>query len=309
MDRWAGNNSLSSLFPKAFKLAFSQSSPVSSQGLWQNNIWRWNPILRRGISMEDKKDISDLLTLIDQIRPTSNKFDSIFWPSNPSLSFTVKSLYGILIKGGLLSPFHNFIWRSPIPLKVKTFLWILNKKKLQTKDNLIKKGWMGDSTCPLCSQTMETHDHLFITCQFTQAVWSSLLPSSSSSLWPQEVTSLINGKEDFLVSQHQKAIWKILFPCTCWCIWSSRNNLIFNNNPSLFPCTCWCIWSSRNNLIFNNNPSFPSSIAANSSRFVLFWTGTSKSKKSQRMYDAAIKAGLSEIAKSSGNEGFEDNFF
>jgi hypothetical protein len=34
---------------------------------------------------------------------------------------------------------HKYLWKLKVPLKIKTFMWFLNRKVLLTKDNLIKR--------------------------------------------------------------------------------------------------------------------------------------------------------------------------
>ncbi|XP_020270647.1 uncharacterized protein LOC109845787 [Asparagus officinalis] len=257
----------------------NDSNPIS------NPQERWKPILRRGISEEDKRDITHLLLHIDQVMPSPIMHDSVQWPFNSTNTFTVKSFYSLLNNGGTVSPLHNFIWYSPVPLKVKIFFWILSKKKLQTKDNLHKKGWGGDPSCPFCNQDIEAHDHLFIPCSFSSAVWSIIFPSSNLSHCPKEVSSMISDKDKFLDNLNQRMLWRVLFPCHCWCIWSSPNNLIFNNT-----------------LIT------PLSIVSNADRFTLFWTGAYSSRKAHCLHRAAVEFGLQDMAKANEGEVLGENF-
>ena len=53
--------------------------------------------------------------------------------------FSVKSLYLHLVKTDLGFP-HKFLWKVKVPAKIKFFLWLLNKKRIITKENFKKKG-------------------------------------------------------------------------------------------------------------------------------------------------------------------------
>jgi zinc-binding in reverse transcriptase len=48
--------------------------------------------------------------------------------------------------------------------KIRIFLWLIRKKKILTKDNLVHRGWMKDTSCVFYG-TYENIDHLFVTCQ------------------------------------------------------------------------------------------------------------------------------------------------
>ena len=60
---------------------------------------------------------------------------------------------------GFLGPILSFV-----PLKVKASLWLLTKNKLHAKDNLVNKGWIGNTMCLLCMHEEETRDHIFYSC-------------------------------------------------------------------------------------------------------------------------------------------------
>jgi zinc-binding in reverse transcriptase len=65
-----------------------------------------------------------------------------------------------------------------IPLKHTLFLWMTLHNKTLTKDNLCKRGWVGDLSCIFCT-TSESVDHLFYHCPFILDFWSKFLTSHS----------------------------------------------------------------------------------------------------------------------------------
>jgi zinc-binding in reverse transcriptase len=75
--------------------------------------------------------------------------------------FSVHSFYEWLSFGGVISVEYDIIWKSNIPFKIKNFMWLVRKKKILTKDNLVKKGWVGDTSCVFCG-AYEDIDHLFV---------------------------------------------------------------------------------------------------------------------------------------------------
>ena len=48
-------------------------------------------------------------------------------------------------------------------------------KKVLTGDKLVKRGFHGPFICRFCLSATETEDHLFLNCDFTQAVWNFVL--------------------------------------------------------------------------------------------------------------------------------------
>jgi hypothetical protein len=71
---------------------------------------------------------------------------------------------------------HQWMEKSHLVLahpahKIKFFIWLLTENKLNTWDNLLRKGWSGPNFFHLCHLDSETAEHIFINCQFTKQVW------------------------------------------------------------------------------------------------------------------------------------------
>jgi hypothetical protein len=74
--------------------------------------------------------------------------------------FSVKSIYEHLTKDDRGSN-HRSIWKTKIPAKIKTFMWLIEQGVILTKDNMVRKNWHGDPTCYFYNSP-ETIDHLFL---------------------------------------------------------------------------------------------------------------------------------------------------
>lgn len=84
--------------------------------------------------------------------------DKIKWMLTKDGVFTVKSLYRKLSVNEIGFP-HKFMWKAKIPYKIKIFLWLVIKNSILTRDNLLKRGWSGNSQCLFCGQP-ESVEHL-----------------------------------------------------------------------------------------------------------------------------------------------------
>lgn len=116
-----------------------------------------------------------------------------------------------------------------IPLKIKVFLWYLQKGVTLTKDNLAKRNWQGSVRCCFCS-SLETIQHLFFDCQFARFVWNTLRftfgiqpPTGFSNMFG----SWLNG----LCLHHRKQIL-LGAAALCWSLWLNRNDMVFNKAKS-----------------------------------------------------------------------------
>jgi hypothetical protein len=77
----------------------------------------------------------------------------------------------LIYAGGEPGDANKRIWKAEIPLKIKVFMWLLNKNAILTKDNMIKKNWQGDQHCKFCDQD-ENINHLFFDCSLARYAWS-----------------------------------------------------------------------------------------------------------------------------------------
>jgi hypothetical protein len=57
-----------------------------------------------------------------------------------------------------------------VPLKIKIFMRFLYRKVILTKDNLIKRNWVGNESCCFCDNK-ESIQHLFFECPLAKIIW------------------------------------------------------------------------------------------------------------------------------------------
>uniref|UniRef100_A0A453QJT6 Reverse transcriptase zinc-binding domain-containing protein n=1 Tax=Aegilops tauschii subsp. strangulata TaxID=200361 RepID=A0A453QJT6_AEGTS len=92
----------------------------------------------------------------------SDEEDSFRWKLTNNGLFTFNSMYLDLINSGPI-PRSLHIWRVKVPLRIKIFMWFVHKQVILTKDNLLRRRWVGSSRCCYCDQD-ETIQHLFLDC-------------------------------------------------------------------------------------------------------------------------------------------------
>jgi hypothetical protein len=101
------------------------------------------------------------LTVVDNVFSYNfeNQDDITLWKWNSKNKFTTKLVYEHLSTVGNTKTFCH-IWKSKLPYKIKIFTWLLEKGAILTKDNMVKRNWLGNPSCIFCDQ-LETIDHLF----------------------------------------------------------------------------------------------------------------------------------------------------
>lgn len=63
------------------------------------------------------------------------------------------------------------LWKHPHWMKIKLFMWLVQQKKIQTWENLLKRGFVGPSKFHLCGLQEETMEHLLNFHPFTSTFW------------------------------------------------------------------------------------------------------------------------------------------
>ena len=118
----------------------------------------------RGARVGDKWDMWSHLCLRLMDVTLTDVPGRFVWSLNQNGMFTVKSMYEDLMDGHTRF-LRTCLWNLKIQLKIKVFMWFLDRKVLLMKDNLAKRKWHGDSHCSFCGNN-ESIDHLFISCPF-----------------------------------------------------------------------------------------------------------------------------------------------
>jgi ribonuclease HI len=168
----------------------------------------------------------------------STTSDSIIWAGGDATGVTtVKNIYTALLQQ---LNFHadlrwfQRLWKWPIPLKIKKFIWLSAKGKTLTWDLLRKRGWEGPGICKLCNRSAEDIHHILIHCHFTRVVWQRLITHFSLNIqWKAASVS-----DCFLLWSKEKTAPVSLAAHACWQLWIERNKAIFEDRaPSILSVT------------------------------------------------------------------------
>ena len=105
--------------------------------------------------------------------------DARSWSLSSSGLFTIKSFF--------LALFHcpnspsvfptKFVWNFQVPFKVKSFVWLVAYKKVNTNDLLQLRRphkALSPDICKLCMRHGESTNHLFLHCSLTLGLWHRL---------------------------------------------------------------------------------------------------------------------------------------
>lgn len=86
--------------------------------------------------------------------------------------FSVKATWNSIRESASVVPWHSLVWfKEGIP--IYCFLtWMVALSRLPTRDRLSAWGINVPLHCVLCSEGLESHQHLFFQCSFVAGLWA-----------------------------------------------------------------------------------------------------------------------------------------
>ena len=163
-DVWSGECPLRIVYPQLYGIFIDRS--VTVREAFESG---WNFSFRRRLQRTDHDQWKALMSEFEKVNITEEE-DIMIWKLEKKGKFSSKSLYRYMIDGGLIDTKMKGVWKARIPQKIKIFLWMAWKDKLQTAEQLVKRNWKGPISCKLCGEK-ESVNHLLFQCPIASVVW------------------------------------------------------------------------------------------------------------------------------------------
>ena len=165
-------------YPILFRVVVDKNIPISSV-LGPTRPFSWNLNFCRNLSDYEIEDLEGLMRSLDELHLSPSVPDARFWPLSSSGLFSVKSFFLALSQFSESSQDFpsKFVWNSQVPFKVKSFVWLVTHKKVNTNDMLqVRRPYkaLSPDICILCIKHGESADHLFLHCSLTIGLWHRL---------------------------------------------------------------------------------------------------------------------------------------
>lgn len=156
---------------------------------------------------------------------TIRSSDRISWDNTGSNPVSISVIWHSLRPRAAPPSWIKLIWHKFAVPKYSINLWLILKQRLLTKDRMIRFHMNVDAACELCNSHPESHEHLFSTCAYTQAIINNFhlrLDVSWSSL--QSGNILVDGGQST-----SKNVAFLFVAVTYHAIWMERNHRIFRS--------------------------------------------------------------------------------
>ena len=162
--------------------------------------------------------------------------DTLVWRAEKSGCYSVKLGYKLLCNfpffdsnrpqgSDSMKCLWKSIWKMKVPGKIKHFLWRACTNSLPTKENLMKRKIIQDSSCPRCSNCSESVEHALWNYACIKALWDL------DFYWVDRCSSVVESFLDVLQKVRTKPALLPLFATTAWTIWYQRNKARLLDQP------------------------------------------------------------------------------
>ncbi|RVW93866.1 Transposon TX1 uncharacterized 149 kDa protein [Vitis vinifera] len=234
-DLWRGDQSLGTQYPRLFRVVVDKNISISSV-LGPSRPFLWNLNFRRNLSDSEIEDLEGLMRSLDDLYLSPSVPDARLWPLSSSGLFSVKSFFLALSQSsGSSQNFPSkFVWNSQVPFKVKSFVWLVAHKKVNTNDMLqVRRPYkaLSPDICILCMKHGESADHLFLHCSLTIGLWHRLFQLAKLD-WvsPRSIYDMMSIKfKGFGNSKRGIVLWQAASIALIRVVWWERNARIFED--------------------------------------------------------------------------------
>lgn len=217
-DNWTGRADLKSLFPRIFALVVVKQGPFSQFGHWEGGWWRWDVQLRRRPLDCELEVWEEFLNILESSFLDEYGQDKLIWSPSPIGHYSCKSFRVLLQDQVPATPIWKALWCIPVPLKLRTFMWLLLKYRLPFRERLARIHLIPSSQniCTLCDNSEETFFYFFLHCNSISALWykvagmwnvSLAYPESFLSFFPYVVLHM-----SFRLKYYLKWLGMVAFP-------------------------------------------------------------------------------------------------
>lgn len=126
---WLQETSLALAYPNLFSIV--QNDKLTVFQALDNNCAKL--VFRRRLVGIYLLEWNQLKEKLDNFHLDPSECDILLWRWSAKNTFSVHSLYTWLEFGGVKNLDFQSIWHSNIPLKIKIFLWLIQKNRIQTR--------------------------------------------------------------------------------------------------------------------------------------------------------------------------------
>jgi hypothetical protein len=227
LDVWVGSEAIGCRWPVLLSHALDRNATVAAVigvGVRQSMVPR--------LTAAGERLLPALLALIDGVSLTSvPDYRVLSRCRKKSGNLDTSAFYKLRTWGGVEVPYHAFVWKNFAPSKVQFFAWLLSRSRVQSRAALLKKKILSaaEAGCPICSDPLETANHIFFGCSFVQRFWAA-----AGFQFPADADVKLLYRYDAPAAVPKGSACTFTLLCL-WNLWKHRNAVVFRGQSPCLP--------------------------------------------------------------------------
>lgn len=216
LDRWVDGTTLCTGFPHLFAICVDPSLLVAEAV----QAGQWNILFRRSLGPAEVLEWANLMATLPPVLGTEP--DQAHWLLSPSGDFSVASAYRALCRRPTIQ-WMAPLWKAPLPLKIKIFVWQLLRDRLPSGTEVLKRHGPGNGLCPLCG-VLENGTHILFSCTAARSLWSFVREALGPEWEASDLASFLQARA--LQTGRQRHLFWLIFAALSWTLWTTRNKMV-----------------------------------------------------------------------------------
>ena len=180
----------------------------------------WNISFRRTFGPAEATAWTKLRGSLPETLPGGQ--DLVSWHLAPFGTFSVKTAYRSLFSGPVRA-WASPLWKAPLPLKIKIFVWQLLRDRLHSGVEVRKRRGPGDGLCPLCG-IPETGTHILFTCPAARFLWNFVHEALGPAWQASDLGEFLETQAN-RTGGRRRLFW-LVFAALAWTLWTIRNKMV-----------------------------------------------------------------------------------
>ena len=163
---------------------------------------------------------------IERLRDSrTRETDVSLWLSGKSYRkwFSSKGTWEAIRVKHQLCHWSKVVWFKYATPKYAFILWLAMKGRLATGDRMIHWNGSTNTSCVLCTEPLETVEHLFFECSYSTQIWGALMKGLLRDKFTVSWEGLMRIMSDTRRRKMHLFLIKYMFQATVYMIWRERN--------------------------------------------------------------------------------------
>lgn len=173
--------------------------------------------------------------VIDEVRSQINgEEDESLWKQNENKytkKFSTKYTWLLMRHSQPNCLWSKGIWFPYSTPKYSFMTWIAMKNRLQTGDRIQQWNSMADGVCILCRDELETCQHLFFRCSYSEEIWRTLVGGIMREEYTMHWNEIVDAISNSRRSATEMFLLRYAFQSLVHSIWKERNDRRHGEQP------------------------------------------------------------------------------